>query len=519
MRAYTYPPVCYPAAKPRRFSLETVVSPQGDVVRRVLGRSTAQSALQPKLKIGAPNDRFEQEADRVADAVVNQSQHNVLLQAGEGVQRMCTECQEELDESSRDGLVQRNLDEEEETLLQPKRAEVSVQRQTDEDEEALLQSKSDNGGRGVTGESAQVQIQRTLKRSGRPLDESSRHFAEQSFGTSFEHVRVHTDREAANSAQAIGSRAYTVGDQIVFGRGEFNPASREGRRLLSHELTHVIQQSGGVPLVQRDFAIEPPRGDRDGALLSAAQVADAIAYNTRFMTSVPDSAQMIELIRDVLGVAPTPAVIDAAFVNAIVSWQASYGLTEDGKLGPRTARPLFREIGAEGEGRCELDAGPRYRPSGVLNAAPAEAGRESASFRFSADFRSAPANGVLPSCCEVRQYIRWNAAAAASFGAGTTVPHAGFRPTHPVNAWTEDRDDQNQRYGHRSGRYSDPQSVDQCLDSNGRRNQAYGHRYRGSDAPDGLISLAGQWQFMLRVLDVCNSNRRVGGQSFVRVNW
>ncbi len=82
MRAYTYPPVCYPAAKPRRFRPEMVASPRGDVVLGVLGRSTSQSVLQPKLKIGTPNDRFEQEADRVADAVVNQSEHSNLIAGG-----------------------------------------------------------------------------------------------------------------------------------------------------------------------------------------------------------------------------------------------------------------------------------------------------------------------------------------------------------------------------------------------------------------------------------------------------
>lgn len=63
----------------------------------------------------------------------------------------------------------------------------------------------------------------------------------------FSRVRIHTDRLAAESAKGLHARAFTVGNQIVFGSGQYAPASMEGRRLLAHELTHVVQQSGGGP--------------------------------------------------------------------------------------------------------------------------------------------------------------------------------------------------------------------------------------------------------------------------------
>ena len=67
----------------------------------------------------------------------------------------------------------------------------------------------------------------------------------QRFGHDFDHVRVHTDRTAAESARAVSARAYTVGGDITFGPGQYAPDASEGRRLIAHELTHVVQQSGG----------------------------------------------------------------------------------------------------------------------------------------------------------------------------------------------------------------------------------------------------------------------------------
>ena len=68
---------------------------------------------------------------------------------------------------------------------------------------------------------------------------------EQGFGYDFSQVRVHTGTAAQQSAQNVNARAYTVGRDIVFGAGQFVPETHEGRRLIAHELTHLMQQSGG----------------------------------------------------------------------------------------------------------------------------------------------------------------------------------------------------------------------------------------------------------------------------------
>ncbi len=83
-----------------------------------------------------------------------------------------------------------------------------------------------------------------LRSPGRPLDRDTRGFMESRFGHDFSGVRVHTDPQAADSARAVQAEAYTVGRQIVFGNSSYAPTTRAGRRLLAHELTHVVQQSG-----------------------------------------------------------------------------------------------------------------------------------------------------------------------------------------------------------------------------------------------------------------------------------
>ncbi|MBP1468094.1 DUF4157 domain-containing protein [Candidatus Chloroploca sp. M-50] len=81
-----------------------------------------------------------------------------------------------------------------------------------------------------------------LRSPGQPLDAATRTFMEPRFGQDFAQVRVHTDARAAASARAVNALAYTVGRNVVFGAGQYAPGTTEGRRLMAHELTHVVQQ-------------------------------------------------------------------------------------------------------------------------------------------------------------------------------------------------------------------------------------------------------------------------------------
>ena len=95
-------------------------------------------------------------------------------------------------------------------------------------------------------------VRSALASAGAPLDAGTRGFMESRFGHDFARVRIHADADAAASARAVSAHAYTVGQDIAFATGRYAPHTADGRRLLAHELAHVVQQRGGSPLVQRD---------------------------------------------------------------------------------------------------------------------------------------------------------------------------------------------------------------------------------------------------------------------------
>jgi flagellar motor protein MotB len=114
-------------------------------------------------------------------------------------------------------------------------------------------------------------VHEVVNSSGQPLDAATRGFMESRLGHDFSQVRVHTDRRAAESAWAVNAAAYTVGRNVVFGAGQFEPASTKGRRLLAHELTHVVQQRADIKL--KSGVSEPGTPDERQADVVAEQAA------------------------------------------------------------------------------------------------------------------------------------------------------------------------------------------------------------------------------------------------------
>lgn len=102
-------------------------------------------------------------------------------------------------------------------------------------------------GREIAGEGQVPPIVHEVLRSpGQPLDSATRAFMEPRFGHDFSRVRIHTDAKAVESARAVNALAYTVGRDIVFGLGRYVPGATVGKRLLAHELTHVVQQDSQI---------------------------------------------------------------------------------------------------------------------------------------------------------------------------------------------------------------------------------------------------------------------------------
>ncbi len=106
---------------------------------------------------------------------------------------------------------------------------------------------------GPAGKETPPEVGRVLSSHGRPLDGNVRRFFEAKLGSDFSDVRIHDDRAAAEASRSIHARAYTAGRNIVFGAGEYAPETPAGRRVLAHELTHVVQQGGSrsPSMVQR----------------------------------------------------------------------------------------------------------------------------------------------------------------------------------------------------------------------------------------------------------------------------
>jgi hypothetical protein len=195
-------------------------------LQRAAGNLAVGRLLQAKLRIGPPGDTYEREADRVAEAVLRGDSRVPISVIGghAGVQRMCAECEEE--------LLQRKCHcQEEEDLVQPK-AEGSAAQPT-------------------PGFETQLD---SLRGSGRPLPADLRSFFEPRFGHDFGAVRIHTGAGAEEATKAVRARAFTVGNDVVFGSGEWAPETTAGKSLLAHELTHVVQQTPVArrkPLLQR----------------------------------------------------------------------------------------------------------------------------------------------------------------------------------------------------------------------------------------------------------------------------
>jgi len=107
--------------------------------------------------------------------------------------------------------------------------------------------------------SAPPSVREVLRSPGQPLDAATRAAMEPRFGHDFSKVRVHADRQAGESAQAIDARAYTAGPDVVFGPGQYAPGSPSTNALLAHELAHVVQQSPAVA-TDRSLAMSSPAG-------------------------------------------------------------------------------------------------------------------------------------------------------------------------------------------------------------------------------------------------------------------
>ncbi|MEM9488961.1 MAG: DUF4157 domain-containing protein [Myxococcota bacterium] len=229
-----------------------------------------------------PNDSAEVEADAVADQVVQMPEPQTALARraadGIGIQRKCEDCQEEAArqvEESDDEQISRMPEDDDKEMVSAKAEEEEAARMaadeeevtrmaadeeemtrmaTDEeevtrmamDEDDTVSAKAETGAQSRVSSGVESQV-RTLNSAGAPLSDETRKFFEPRFGADFSGVRIHNGSQAAGVARQLNARAFTVGNHITFGAGQYSPSSSDGRRLIAHELTHVLQQRGQSP--------------------------------------------------------------------------------------------------------------------------------------------------------------------------------------------------------------------------------------------------------------------------------
>ena len=202
-------------------------------LHRAAGNQAAQRQLesrlvQAKLSVNQPGDKFELEADRVADQVMRMPDPS--RDGPPRIQRVCTHCQNEM-------------------------GAARVQRVCRECEEELHR-KAGDGARDTPAVSGHLESQiASLRGGGQPLLPSTRSFFERRFGRDFSDVRVHASGRAAETACSVNALAYTAGRDIVFAPAQYSPETERGKRLLAHELSHTVQQGqareSSAPAVQR----------------------------------------------------------------------------------------------------------------------------------------------------------------------------------------------------------------------------------------------------------------------------
>lgn len=187
------------------------------------------SRIQPKLTVNTPGDAYEKEADETAEQIMGPQLPEFAPPSALPVNKVLRKC-----------------------------AACDKEKEPEEDKEDHLQRRE----AGPSNPQVTPAVGRTLKLSGQPLDDQTRTFMEGRFGYDFSKVRIHDDSMANRSAGDINALAYTHQYHVVFGSGQFQPETDKGKKLLAHELTHLIQQTqagSSSPIIAKAPSM-PPKG-------------------------------------------------------------------------------------------------------------------------------------------------------------------------------------------------------------------------------------------------------------------
>lgn len=194
---------------------------QQEKVNTLKSNSFFKPTIQKKLTVGSANDTYEAEADTMATKVMRmqEPQQQNMSHTGALVQRKCAACEQE------EKLRMKPLAENISPLIQRRSTENSSESQAPNHVESQINSSRGGGNR---------------------MDTVTQNFMESRFGTDFSGVRIHTDSQAVQMSRELNAQAFTVGNDVYFNDGKYNPHSDSGKYLLAHELTHTVQQTGAI---------------------------------------------------------------------------------------------------------------------------------------------------------------------------------------------------------------------------------------------------------------------------------
>lgn len=256
MKSQTYKTPRKEKSDPVRSLVQPMLKPLSRILQlhQQLGNLSVQRLLQckylqTKLTIGAPDDIYEQEADRVAEQVMRMPYPKI--------QREMNERDEEQKEEEK--IQAKPLTTTITPLIQ-REVKKEIEKVTEDEEKKQLRVKKKPGQTPIVSHDLEGTIN-SLRGGGQALPNSVREYMEPRFGHNFSKVRVHIDTQAGDIARSINARAFAFGQDIVFGSGQYAPGSSKGQRLLAHELAHVVQQKNITGLSRQIIRRRELRGE------------------------------------------------------------------------------------------------------------------------------------------------------------------------------------------------------------------------------------------------------------------
>jgi hypothetical protein len=326
---------------PSHISPNIQLSPENlEYLQKTVGNQAVSRMIQAKLKVGEPDDKHELEAEQVADSVMRTPPPTPVAE------------EEPIQTQPLANKITPNI--------QKQTEEDEVSRQPLEEKDHLVQENGETGSNNEISPQLSSTISE-MQGGGEPLSESSRAYFESQYGKDFSQVRVHSGAKASDAASKLNAQAFTHGKDIFMGANKYQPETDQGKRLLAHELTHVVQQN---PMGNANLQRQPaePAGTAENAPAEAVPtIAPGVEEikGKRSYKPADAAAQWLEEQEDKQG---KVKVRFGKIAQGIVEMQKAgenFGLTR--KQNIALSYPVFQSLSEELKPSLVLDKGAEVK--------------------------------------------------------------------------------------------------------------------------------------------------------------